>query len=45
MTRTVSARLSPLAAEEVTGSTVPSTLPPRRTIAVSNENRVRVLGS
>jgi len=44
-TRTVSARLSPFAAELVAGSALPMDLPPSLSMALSKDRRVRVLGS
>ena len=41
----MSARLSPFAAELEEGSAKPRQLPPKRSMAASNESRVLVLGS
>jgi hypothetical protein len=43
--RALSAMVSPLAALEVEGSEKPTVLPPRRSMAASKENFVRVEGS
>ena len=43
--RIVSARLSPFEVELAPGSAKPRVDPPRRSMAASNESRVRVLGS